>query len=131
MPNEEQRTDSVGPSRDGHEFHEAWTARKAMQLLLPRDGLIGIAVEGLSEEDETRASQATVEVADLTVYYGQDATFDRADRVEILQFKYSPTRAEKEFWASDAKKTIEKFGESFRDYTKNYGVGKVAKKLRL
>jgi hypothetical protein len=121
--------DSVRPSRDGHEFHEAWTARKAMQLLLPKDGLIGIAVEGLSEEDQAVASSGTVEVADLTVYYGEDANFRVADRVETLQFKYSPKRAEKPFRASDAKKTIEKFAESYRDYRKNYGAAAVTKKL--
>ena len=31
--------DSVRASREGHEFHEAWTARKALQLLLPLAGL--------------------------------------------------------------------------------------------
>lgn len=121
--------DTVRPSRDGHEFHEAWTARKAMQLLLPKDGLIGIAVEGLSEEDQSQASPETVEIADLTVYYGKDACFSDADRVETLQFKYSPKRADRQFRASDAKKTIEKFAASYRDYRKNYGAAPVAQKL--
>ena len=80
MPKRSQVRDTVRPSRDGHEFHEAWTARKAMQLLLPRDGLVGIAVEGLSEEDQSIASAGAVEVADLTVYYGKDANFSNADR---------------------------------------------------
>jgi hypothetical protein len=102
-----------------------------MQLLLPTDGLIGIAVEGLSEEDQSVASAGTVEVADLTVYYGQDANFRDADRVETLQFKYAPKRAEKTFRASDAKKTIEKFAESYHDYKKNYGAAAVTEKLSL
>ena len=122
-------TDTVRASREGHCFHEAWTARKAMQLLLPMDGLIGIAVEGLSEEDQSRASPGTVEIADLTIYYGQDANFRDAERVETLQFKYSPKRAEKPFRASDAKKTIEKFAESYHDYRKNYSAAAVSKKL--
>lgn len=129
MPTNAQVTDTVRASRDGHRFHEAWTARKAMQLLLPMDGPIGIAVEGLSEEDQARASQGTVEIADLTVYYGNDSTFRDANRVETLQLKYSPKRAEKPFRGSDAKKTIEKFAESYRDYKKSYGAARVTKKL--
>jgi len=30
-----RKIDKVRASRDGHEFHEAWTARKATQLLWP------------------------------------------------------------------------------------------------
>jgi len=73
MARGKQSPDSAGPSRDGHEFHEAWTARKAMQLLLPSDGLIGIAVEGLSKEDESRASASTIEIA-LRSFHCQPAT---------------------------------------------------------
>jgi hypothetical protein len=116
MPAKPKLIDTVGPSRDGHEFHEAWAARKAMQLLLPRDGLIGIAVEGFSEKDESCASQEAADVADLTLYYGKDAYSKAADRVEILQSKYSPKHAEKEFRASDAKKTVTKFAQSYRDH---------------
>ncbi len=129
MPRHGRVIDSVRPSRDGHEFHEAWTARKAMQLLMPKDGLVGIAVEGLEEEDQSVASPGTVEVADLTVYYGKDANFRDADRVETLQFKCSPKRSDRPFRASDAKKTITKFAESYRDYKRNYGAASVTEKL--
>lgn len=129
MARGKQPLDSVGPSRDGHEFHESWTARKAMQLLLPSDGLIGIAVEGLSKEDESRASAATIEIADLTIYYGKDAEFTSADRVEIIQFKYSPKLADEMYRASHAKKTINKFAASYIDYKNNYGAPDVTKKL--
>jgi len=36
--------DKVRAARDGHEFHEAWAARKALQLVMPTDELVGIAV---------------------------------------------------------------------------------------
>lgn len=121
--------DTVGPSRDGHEFHEAWAARKAMQLLLPRDGLVGIVVEGLSEKDESHASQEAADVADLTLYYGEDAHFEAADRVEILQSKYSSKQAQKEFRASDAKKTVTKFAQSYRDHLASYGKAATSQKL--
>ena len=96
---------------------------------MPKDGLIGIAVEGLAEEDQAHASSGAVEIADLTVYYGEDANFCDADRVETLQFKYSPKRANKLFRASDARKTIEKFAESYHDHRENYGAEAVTKKL--
>ena len=129
MPTITKLIDTVGPSRDGHEFHEAWAARKAMQLLLAQDGLIGIAVEGLSEKDESRASQEAADVADLTLYYGKDAFFEAADRVEILQSKYSPKLDQKEFRASDAKKTVTKFAQSYRDHLANYGQSATSQKL--
>ena len=129
MPKKTKLNDTVGPSRDGHEFHEAWAARKAMQLLLPRDGLIGIAVEGLSEKDESRVSQKAVDVADLTLYYGKDAYFEVADRVEILQSKYSSKRGDKAFRASDAKKTVAKFAQSYRDHLVSYGQAVTRQKL--
>ena len=71
-------TDKVRASRDGHEYHEAWTARKALQLLLPIDNFIGIAVEGLSPADHSIAASESVEVADLVLYYGGNATFKGA-----------------------------------------------------
>jgi len=68
MAKASRKVDKVRASRDGHEYHEAWTARKAMQLLLGDDHLIGIAVEGLDPGDRMHASSETVEVADLTLY---------------------------------------------------------------
>ncbi len=81
--------DKVRASRDGHEFHEAWTARMAMQLLLPNNNLIGIAVEGLEPADHAAASSETVEIADIALYFGKRSTFKGADTVKIIQFKYS------------------------------------------
>jgi hypothetical protein len=71
-----RKIDKVRASRDGHEFHEAWTARKAMQLLWPDSDLTALAIEGPSPADEVGASAATVEVADVTLYYGGSPTFE-------------------------------------------------------
>jgi hypothetical protein len=60
-----RRIDKVRASRDGHEFHEAWAARKALQLVVQLDGLVGIAVEGLAPLDQQGVSDETVEIADL------------------------------------------------------------------
>jgi hypothetical protein len=81
--------DTVRASRDGHQFHEAWVARCALALLLSRNALYAIAVEGLAEHDEEDLSDAAVEVADGTFYYGSGASLDICSRMEIAQFKYS------------------------------------------
>src|ERR1035437_1422182 len=104
--------DKVRASRDGHEFHEAWAARKALQLVMPTDELVGIAVEGLAPADQGSASAETVEIADLVLYYGRRPTFDGAHSVVIVQVKYSKRSQSVPYRASDAKKTIRKFASA-------------------
>jgi hypothetical protein len=117
------------PSRDGHEFHEAWAARLSLRLVLQLDGLVGIAMEGLSPVDQSKASKETVEIADLALYYGKSATFEAARSVVITQAKYSVSKARVAFRAADAVKTIKKFAKTYRDYRKIYWENKVAAKL--
>jgi hypothetical protein len=106
--------DSVRASRDGHEFHEAWTARKALQLLLPTDNLVGIAVEGLHPAD-----------------YGKRSTFKSADTINIIQFKYSVSSSDVEFRNSHAKKTIDKFAIAYLDHKKRHSAKDVRDKLEF
>ena len=106
MKRNQLRVDKVRASRDGHEFHEAWAARRALQLVMPSDELVGIAVEGLAPADQVRASVETVEIADLVFYYGRRPTFVGARSVVIIQVKYSKTLEGVPFRASDGKKTI-------------------------
>ena len=120
-----QTVDNVRASRDGHEYHEAWTARKSMQLLWPASDLVAIAVEGLSPKDQVRSSVQTVEIADITLYYDGEPSFESASRTSIVQFKYSVAREDKDFRASDVKKTIQKFGNAYREYKKKYGASAV------
>ena len=124
-----KKIDKVRASRDGHEFHEAWTARKATQLLWPDTDLTAIAVEGPSPVDQAGATAATIEVADLTFYYGQCPNFEEAVRTTFAQFKYSIADQNKDFRASHAKKTVEKFGETYRSFKRKYGAKSVADKL--
>lgn len=126
-----EEIDRVRASRDGHEFHEAWTARKATQLLWPDNDLIAIAVEGPSPDDRTRASTATIEVADLTFYYGEQPNFKDSARTIIAQFKYSIADQDKDFRASHAKKTLKKFGEAYRSYKSKYSAKTVDEKLEF
>src|SRR5215213_1010813 len=129
MKNTRMPIDKVRASRDGHEFHEAWAARKALQLVIPADELIGIAVEGLAPADQASASAETVEIADLVLYYGDWPTFEDASSVVIVQLKYSKSAESVPYRASDAKKTIHKFAEAFRDHESRYGRKDVDKKL--
>jgi hypothetical protein len=86
---EAKKNDTTRASRAGHEFHEAWTARKPLQLFRLDSDLVGISIEGLSPEDQGRASKAAVEIADIALYFGNVANFERGARKTIAQFKYS------------------------------------------
>ena len=124
-----RRIDTTRASRDGHEFHEAWTARKALQLFWPDSDLAGISVEGLSPDDQASASKAAVEIADISLYFGAVASFEQGARTTIAQFKYSIANKDKDFRASSAKKTISKFAETFSDHRRNYGAQSVSGRL--
>lgn len=124
-----RKIDKVRASRDGHEFHEAWTARKATQLLWPDSNLTAIAVEGPSPADQAGASAATVEIADLTFYYGGRPNFKNASRTTFAQFKYSIADQNTDFRAYHAKKTIKKFGATYRSFKRKYGAKAVEDKL--
>lgn len=124
-----RKIDKVRASRDGHEFHEAWAARKALQLVMPTDGLVGIAVEGLAPTDQAGASAETVEIADLVLYYGNRPTFDGARSVVIVQVKYSKSSQSIPYRASDARKTIRKFAATFRSHKRKHAAKDVEKKL--
>lgn len=121
--------DTVRASREGHHFHEAWAARLALTLLVPKDGLIGIAVEGLSPADQADGDDATAEIADLVLYYGADASFDACDKQVILQLKYSIAKAGVQLVASDMAKTLKKFSLSEAELLKTHpGAHNVAKR---
>jgi hypothetical protein len=121
--------DTVRASRDGHQYHEAWLARRALGLLLPRDGLCGIAIEGLSTDLEEGAEQAIIEVADATFFFGARASFDEASKIAVTQFKYSIARATKEIRFSDIRTTVEKFWQSESSFVKRYGEGPTVQKF--
>jgi hypothetical protein len=121
--------DTVRASRDGHQYHEAWVARRALALLLPQDGLCAIAVEGLSEEDSEAASAPAIEVADATFYFGGGSSLERCSRMEITQFKYSIASADRPLRFSDAKKTLVKFSKAETDFISKHGTDVVYSKL--
>lgn len=118
MPPKETNDDSVRSSRAGHAFHERWTARRALQLVFPKDDLCAIAVEGLSVEETAEMSSSADEIADLVLYYGSGATFETCSRIETIQFKYRATPGLET--SSYLKKTIQKFCDTVLDYQKSF-----------
>jgi len=125
----EIRIDKVRASKDGHQFHEAWVARCALTLLLSRNALHAIAVEGLAEDDEEGAPDSTVEIADATFYFGGGASFEACSHMEVAQFKYSIVAQDKALRVSDARKTLAKFATAEADFTAKRGAAAVSAKL--
>lgn len=112
--------DKVRASRDGHEYHEMWVARKSLELLNPNSKLKALAVEGLSPVDQKSAKSEEVEIADVTLYYGGQ-NFQFSEQVSIIQFKYSVAKKNIPITLSDAKKTIEKFSEAYKNHINRFG----------
>ena len=122
--------DPIGASKDGHQFHEAWLARRSLGLLLSVDRLCGIAVEGLSEDLEEGAPKEAIEIADATFYHGERPTLAKASRIEVTQFKYSVARGTTPLRFSDAKKTLEKFSIAEAGFLKSHGTTATEEKFR-
>ncbi|WP_422009898.1 NACHT domain-containing protein [Reyranella sp.] len=126
---EKRTTDKVRASRDGHAYHEAWAARSALELLPPRTTLDAIALEGFSIEDDPDLGDEAVEVADLVRYHGA-AGVARASRVEVVQFKYSISRADTPIRAADLVKTLQKFTAADADFRVRHGASLVERVVR-
>lgn len=123
--------DSVRASKDGHEYHEAWVARKCLGLLLPRDDFIGIAIEGFSGVDQKSTSKEANEIADAVLYYGRQTSFDEARQIVVIQVKYSKAAELSPFRAADAKKTLKKFAGTYQSFKKQHGKRATQEKLRF
>lgn len=124
-----KRVDVVRASRDGHSYHEAWAARSALELLPPKTTLTAIAVEGFTVDDEDGLSSSAMEIADLVRYHG-GRTAKKANLIEVIQFKYSISNAEKPIRAADLAKTLRKFSETDRDLRDQLDSEKVEKTVR-
>lgn len=110
----------AGASREGHEYHVAWAAKVALQLIHPNTDLTAIAIEGFNVENAQHLSDEAMDIADLVQYYGGE-TFTSAIKLKVLQFKYSPTRPEEDLTASDLQKTLTKFVAAQNDIKNEIG----------
>ncbi|WP_066452619.1 NACHT domain-containing protein [Castellaniella caeni] len=112
--------DKVRASKAGHAFHEAWAARTALELLPPSTDLTAITLEGFDEQDEQSLGTGAVEIADLVRYYGA-TDVARADRVEVVQFKYSIASADTAVRAADLASTLGKFATTDAELRATHG----------
>jgi len=121
---ESVRIDKVRASREGHTYHDTWTARVALELLVPTTSLSAVAVEGLFTEDAHITSSAATEIADL-VRYRSGVGIAQASSVEVVQFKYSIAEAAVPMRATDVRKTLAKFARTDNDFTAAVGADRV------
>ena len=122
-----RHVDKVRASRAGHTFHERWAARRALQLVFPKDNLFAIVVEGLSPKESLKLGQEAEDIADLVLYYGIGDTFETCSTQQILQFKYK--EAAEPVTSSYLKKTIKKFSATLRHFKAIVADEEIAKKL--
>lgn len=122
-----RKIDKVRASRAGHTFHERWAARRALQLVFPKDNLFAIIVEGLSPGESLKLRQEAEDIADLILFYGSGDTFATCSAQQILQFKYK--EAAEPVTSSYLKKTIKKFAATLWDFKTSISDGDIAKKL--
>jgi hypothetical protein len=79
------------PSNAGDRYHFVYVARRMLDMLHPRNDLVLIEVENVAKEDLQLALEPeTFLGVDLTEYYG-GASGDNAERIIVVQVKYSPT----------------------------------------
>lgn len=119
--------DTVRASRAGHTFHERWAARRALQLVFPKDNLFAIAVEGLSPHESLQLGKEAEDIADLILFYGNGDTFETCAAQQILQFKYKVSA--QPVTSSYLKKAIKKFAATLRDFKAHVSDEDVATKL--
>ncbi|HDX8401595.1 TPA: hypothetical protein RQN00_001685 [Aeromonas dhakensis] len=119
--------DAVRVSRAGHTFHERWAARRALQLVFPKDNLFAIVIEGLSPNEHLDLGKEAEDIADLVLYYGNGDTFDTCLAQQILQFKYK--EAADPVTSSYLKKTVKKFAATLRSLRAHIPDDVIAKKL--
>jgi hypothetical protein len=75
-------------SNAGDDFHELWALSQALTLLDRETDLIGITVEGLRPEDEKGSPSEAFDGVDCAMFYN-GSSVSSAERIEIIQFKYS------------------------------------------
>ena len=118
---------SVGPSREGDQFHYWRAARLALELLPANSPLKLISIEGVTPADE---QEAGIEVIDLSLYYGSGDPA-KSDRVEYRQLKHSTRHSTKPFTASGVERTLEHFASRYAALVNRHGMARVSKRFRF
>ena len=106
-------------SRDGDQFHYVWAARRCLRMLLPKNGLTAITIEGSSPQETQGGGsvEAAEQQIDVSEYYGSQA-LRIATRVRYIQLKHSTQNPTRPWPPSGLKKTIRGFAERYRQLQK-------------
>ena len=90
--------DKVRFSRAGDDFHLLWTVRRSLQLINPKSDLIGVAIEGISPEEEVNNEEGLLSIDTAEYYRSED--INEARKIKYFQLKYSTLDSEKEWTAA-------------------------------
>lgn len=126
--------DKVRFSRAGDDFHLLWTVRRSLQLINPKSDLIGVAIEGISPEEEVNNEEGLLSIDTAEYYRSED--INEARKIKYFQLKYSTLDSEKEWTAATisprhkgkAKGTINSFAKNFKEKIDKYGLDFVLSK---
>lgn len=124
------RFDSVGPSREGDQFHYLWAARQCLRLL--DDGeLAAVTIEGPSScETSEEEIDEGFEVIDVALYFGAES-LAHASLVQYFQLKHSTKSKGKAWTASGLKRTVAGFASRFSKIQDELGAGEVESSLQF
>nr|VFJ42444.1 MAG: hypothetical protein BECKDK2373B_GA0170837_100167 [Candidatus Kentron sp. DK]VFJ48098.1 MAG: hypothetical protein BECKDK2373C_GA0170839_10207 [Candidatus Kentron sp. DK] len=124
--------DSVRYRNDGDDFQALWIARRALRLLDPKSGLIAVAVEGISEREQTsgESGEAGLLVIDTAEYYGSE-DLSQATKIIYNQLKHSTTTPDEPWTVSGMEKTLKGFAARFIALCEEIGSSAVSDKVRF
>ena len=129
MNNVEKHLHKVRYRNAGDDFHELWAARKILCLIDPRNDLVAVSIEGISEREKS-GSKAGLLVVDMAEYFGGEA-FENARRVIYSQLKHSTTNKTKNWSAGELGEVIDGFANRFKELVKIHGSESVKTKVRF
>lgn len=115
-----KKTDTLSgapASNAGDDFHLLWTARRALRLLDPASGLMGVSVEGSSSVGKNAAGELGIDTAE---YYGGNDE-DTATRIAYYQHKHSVAAPRQPMKASDLDEPVAYFAERHNAMVAKYG----------
>lgn len=121
--------DYRGPrgSLAGTNFHELWALHQAMKLLDGKTSLAAVTVEGFGQRLKAADDPTDYDGVDCTLMYG-DVDVAKAERVEIVQLKYSGSNPQASWTLSklaksDGKRSnnsvLRRLGSAFKGLSEN------------
>ena len=118
------RIDKVRASREGHTYPDSWTARVALELLVPRQ--LSAQSPLRDSPPKTHQSHRALQPKSLILFAIRGGVgIAQASSVEVVQFKYSIAEAAAPMRATDLRKTLAEFAQTDADFTAAVGADRV------